>query len=281
MVSSFPPISVLIRGGSNDSTTMPTSQNQLTTNAPHHNLESACKCRIVARVEGGMLASIFSWGAPSPVAGMSNADIQQASAKLMTRTAKVPVSLPRDARPAAIVPRRMATKVAPSISALPDGNCSRRRWSGRMPYLIGPNSAARTPNANNATKRIGKDDRAYPSTANAAMNISANFNRGATFALSKRSASWPPSADRKKKGAMKAALASVISASESALSDWNRMTKTSAVLRKLSLNAAKNWHQNSGANRLDNSRGDGMPSHYCKVPYGLPEKNQAALWPPD
>src|SRR5262245_1096421 len=72
---------------------------------------------------------------------------------------------------------------------------------------------------------------------------------------------------------MKTALASVISASESPLSDWNRMTKTSAVLRKLSLNAAKNWHQNSGANRLDNSRGDGMPPHYCKVPHGLlPEK---------
>jgi hypothetical protein len=60
------------------------------------------------------------------------------------------------------------------------------------------------------------------------------------------------------------------------------MTKTSAVLRKLSLNAAKNWHQNSGANRLDKSRGDGMPPYYCKVPYGLlPEKNQAAFRPPD
>jgi hypothetical protein len=57
------------------------------------------------------------------------------------------------------------------------------------------------------------------------------------------------------------------------MSDWNRITKTSAVLRKLSLNAAKNWHQNSGANRLDNSRGDGMPPHYCKVPRApLPEK---------
>src|SRR5690349_3227290 len=72
---------------------------------------------------------------------------------------------------------------------------------------------------------------------------------------------------------MKTALASVIRASESPLSDWNRITKTSAVLRKLSLNAAKNWHQNSGANRLDSSRGDGMPPHYCKVPRApLPEK---------
>jgi len=41
----------------------------------------------------------------------------------------------------------------------------------------------------------------------------------------------------------------------------------------LSLNAAKNWHQNSGANRLDSSRGDGMLPHYCKVPPApLPEK---------
>jgi hypothetical protein len=29
-------------------------------------------------------------------------------------------------------------------------------------------------------------------------------------------------------------------------------------LRKLSLNAAKNWHQNSGAKRLDNIRGGGI-----------------------
>ena len=46
-----------------------------------------------------------------------------------------------------MVPKRMATKVAPSTSALPAGNCSRRKWSGRIPYLIGPNSAARMPNA--------------------------------------------------------------------------------------------------------------------------------------
>jgi hypothetical protein len=31
------------------------------------------------------------------------------------------------------------------------------------------------------------------------------------------------------------------------------------------LTAAKNWHQNSGANRLDSSKGGGMSPHYCKV----------------
>ena len=53
-----------------------------------------------------------------------------------------------------------------------------------------------------------------------------------------------------KNGKMKTAPASVISASESALVSLNRMRKTSAVFRKLSLKALKNWHQNSGANRL-------------------------------
>jgi hypothetical protein len=48
--------------------------------------------------------------------------------------------------------------------------------------------------------------------------------------------------------------------------------KTNDVLRKLSLNAAKNWHQNKGAKRLDsmsvgiapllqNSRGPERPPH--------------------
>src|SRR5262249_48559910 len=48
---------------------------------------------------------------------------------------------------------------------------------------------------------------------------------------------------------MKTAAASVISASASAPPIWNRMRKTSAFLRKLSLNAEKNWVQNRGAKR--------------------------------
>ena len=54
------------------------------------------------------------------------------------------------------------------------------------------------------------------------------------------------------------ALASVISASASAAPERNKIKNTSAVLRKLSLNAAKNWHQNSGAKRLDKIRGGGI-----------------------
>src|ERR1700752_2017606 len=37
---------------------------------------------------------------------------------------------------------------------------------------------------------------------------------------------------------------------------WNTIKRPSAVLRKLSLNAEKNWHQNSGAKRRGRSSGD-------------------------
>src|SRR6516164_8767993 len=57
---------------------------------------------------------------------------------------------------------------------------------------------------------------------------------------------------------MKTAAASVISASASAPPIWNRSRKTSEVLRKLSLNAAKNWVQNRGAKRRVISRDEDM-----------------------
>ena len=58
---------------------------------------------------------------------------------------------------------------------------------------------------------------------------------------------------------MKIALASVIKASAPGPPRLNRIKKTSEVLRKLSLNAAKNWHQNNGAKRLDNIRAGHCP----------------------
>src|SRR5262245_24978063 len=57
---------------------------------------------------------------------------------------------------------------------------------------------------------------------------------------------------------MKTAAASVISASASAPPIWNRSRKTSEVLRKLSLNAAKNWVQNRGAKRRVINRDEDM-----------------------
>src|SRR5947209_6793206 len=53
---------------------------------------------------------------------------------------------------------------------------------------------------------------------------------------------------------MNTAAASVMSASASGPPILNRIRKTSAFLRKLSLNAEKNWHQNSGAKRRVNNK---------------------------
>ena len=61
------------------------------------------------------------------------------------------------ASPPTMVPSRIAMKVAPSTSALPAGSSERARWSGRMPYLIGPNSEPITPNRNSATNRTSTE----------------------------------------------------------------------------------------------------------------------------
>src|SRR5437868_7774996 len=50
---------------------------------------------------------------------------------------------------------------------------------------------------------------------------------------------------------MNTAAVSVISASRLPTPGAKRIRNTSAFLRKLSLNAEKNWHQNSGAKRRD------------------------------
>src|SRR3954454_22438782 len=150
-----------------------------------------------------------------------------------------------------MVPSRIAMNVAPSTSALPAGSSSFLRWSGRIPYLIGPNSVAITPNRNNVTNMIGIECSQKPTTPSADTAISTNFTRLATIDLSKRSASCPPKPERKKKGPMKMAAVSVISASRLPTPGANRIRNTSAFFRKLSLNAEKNWHQNKGAKRRD------------------------------
>src|SRR5882672_4789309 len=57
---------------------------------------------------------------------------------------------------------------------------------------------------------------------------------------------------------MKTAAASVINASPADPPIWNRIRKTSEFLRKLSLNAEKNWVQNRGAKRRVSSKDEDM-----------------------
>src|SRR6185312_9454731 len=54
---------------------------------------------------------------------------------------------------------------------------------------------------------------------------------------------------------MNVAAASVMSVSAAPPPILNKIRKTRAFFRKLSLNAEKNWHQNSGAKRRDSISG--------------------------
>jgi len=82
-----------------------------------------------------------------------------------------------------------------------------------------------------------------------------SFSRCATTALSYLSASWPPSDESMKYGAMSVAVAKVASAAPLSPPTCARMNSASAALNKLSSNAAKNWHQNKGANRRETISG--------------------------
>ena len=132
-----------------------------------------------------MLVRTTRSGAAWPVGGMNRLEPQHDSENTIIRTAKkIGSPPPFAASPPTMVPSRMARKVAPSTSALPAGSSERSRWSGRMPYLIGPNSAAITPNRNSAMNSSGTECRRKPTTAMQATPISASFSRCATSALS-------------------------------------------------------------------------------------------------
>jgi hypothetical protein len=114
--------------GRSESTTTPTSQNQLTISEPRHRRVSARRSRSSDRVERATFGSTRRSGAPSPVAGIIRAESQHRTAKPITRAPNSSPDPPiADAAPAAIVPSRIARKVAASTSALPAGNSSRRR----------------------------------------------------------------------------------------------------------------------------------------------------------
>ena len=156
--SSLPPTMLFTKGGNSDSTTAPTSQNQLVTSAPHHSRRSLRRCRISSAVERTMLVEITRSGAPEPTFGMSRLDPQHSSANTSIRPENDAGSPPSfAANPPTMVPSRIAMKVAPSTNALAAGNSDLSSRSGRMPYLIGPNCEPITPNPNSATNSTGTE----------------------------------------------------------------------------------------------------------------------------
>ena len=133
-----------------------------------------------------------------------------------------------------MVPSRMAMKVAPSTSALPAGNSSRARWSGRMPYLIGPNSEPITPNRNSANEqhrhRMQHEADHRDQRRRRSRRISAAARRSPCRS-GRRSRRRAP--DRKKNGAMKIAPASVISASRLRSADLEQDQEDQRVLQEV------------------------------------------------
>ena len=206
-----------------------------------------------------MLAEILRFGAPEPTRGMNRLDDQHSSANTSIRPANDAGSPPSlAASPPTMVPSRIARKVAPSTSALAAGSSERCRRSGRMPYLIGPNSEPITPKPNSATNRIGTECITKPAIGDhrdpdlgelqplrdhrlvvAVGHLAAERRQEEVGRDEYRR--------RQRDRATRRAEPPIL----------NRIRNTSAFLRKLSLNAEKNWHQNSGAKRRDNSRGFG------------------------
>src|ERR1700733_238793 len=182
---SLPPMLNETSGGNSDSTSAPTSQNQLATSAPHIKRGSSRTCLMREAVETKTLGLIARPGAAWPVLGINRLQSQLASAVTIIIQAKwTGLLLPLAAMPATMVPNKMARKVPASISALPDGSWRRSSRSGRMPYLIGPNSDASIPNRNTARNSNASEWKAKPATATMAAPISTNLMRWATQALS-------------------------------------------------------------------------------------------------
>ena len=83
-------------------------------------------------MERATLGSILSVGAASPVEGICRAESQHRIANTMIRALKASASPPSAlAKPATMVPSRMARKVAASTSALPAVSSLRFRVVGQ------------------------------------------------------------------------------------------------------------------------------------------------------
>ncbi|MGY4228608.1 hypothetical protein ACVMIH_005969 [Bradyrhizobium sp. USDA 4503] len=123
-------------------------------------------------------------GADGCVTGMRDANAQDSTDRPTTAAQIQPMWLaPATNMPPAMVPIRIAMKVAPSTSALPVASSDTDSWSGRTAYFTGPNSAATMPNSASAMNSSGIEWVKKPAAAKAAAKISKNFSRRATTDL--------------------------------------------------------------------------------------------------
>ena len=182
---SLPPTQRLDQGRQQRQRDEPTSQNQDTICAPPHRRASALSSRSSAIVEVQGLAVMARPGAAGPAAGISGrtpggeCQRQDDDRRRSGRLAGAATAMPP-----AMVPIRIARNVAPSTRALPAGSSAVASFSGRMPYLTGPNRAATTPNRPSATNRIGTECRKKPRRRGRRSGSRQSRMRCATKALS-------------------------------------------------------------------------------------------------
>ena len=128
-----------------------------------------------------------------------------------------------------------------------------------MPYLIGPNSEAITPNRNSATNRTAPNGATKPSDRDRGDadlgELEPLRHHRLVVAVGELAAERGQKEigrdeDRGGERDQRFGVAS--------RRCWNRIRKTSEFLRKLSLKAEKNWHQNSGAKRRVRSKDEDM-----------------------
>ena len=105
--------------------------------------------------------------------------------------------------PPAIVPRRMATKVPDSTSALPPTSSASRNTWGRSEYFTGPNREDCAPHRNNAASRSPRWPATKPQAASTITPISNTFTRRISEDFSYLSAICPAVAENSMNGRTK------------------------------------------------------------------------------
>ena len=257
--SSAPPSTFLTSGTSNPTTTAPTSQNQLVTMAPHQMRRSSRRCLRRSQVEAAMFQRTTRPGAASPVGGMSRLAPQQAA---RTRSSGARTRSGR---------RRPWPPCPPTMSAEQDGDEGRafdQRIAGRQlgaGEMVGQNAVFDRPEqrADHPEQEQREEQDRHRMEREASDRDDRDADLGELeplgdpglvetvrdLAAQRREEEIRRDEYRRRQRVSASAAGPAIS---------NNSRKTSAFLRKLSLNAEKNWHQNSGAKRRVSSRDEDM-----------------------